>query len=352
MKIGDLVRNEVFRKVANESPEEIERIDETNWQPFFQSFDVSGVNHFDKYFFPFGIISDPNLKKSGVFIHLREKWNKISDPVQIIEDLGIYREDLGIYRNAFIDTLTGSNENGFQKNLHTRFKRLSKMNAPGSILPFTMRLGREVSIGNIPEDDAACVLDCIEDFLVRRAICGHEPTGLHAVFKRLWLDCDGDITAASVANAIAAHKTVAWPKNDEFERAIYSRELYGSKITPYFLIQFDESLGGDAFEHVETVEHVLPQKAKNTWATDYGTDHVHSDTHTLPNLLPCSVKMNSSLGNQSYQVKKQRFQSDSKFKSVRDFGNNFSDWNHDNFERRAELLSNWALNRWPTEKPS
>ena len=44
MKISDLVRNEIFRKVSDELPEKIERIDEEAWQPFYSSFDERDVN--------------------------------------------------------------------------------------------------------------------------------------------------------------------------------------------------------------------------------------------------------------------------------------------------------------------
>jgi hypothetical protein len=61
-----------------------------------------------------------------------------------------------------------------------------------------MRLGRAVMDKEVDDLAAAGVLDVVEAFLVRRAIVGHEPTGLHAVFKRLWADLAGDVSVASV----------------------------------------------------------------------------------------------------------------------------------------------------------
>jgi hypothetical protein len=38
MTTGDLVRNEIFSKTADESPALIEEIDQRSWQPFYKKF--------------------------------------------------------------------------------------------------------------------------------------------------------------------------------------------------------------------------------------------------------------------------------------------------------------------------
>lgn len=343
MKISDLVRNEIFRKISDESPEKIERIDEEVWQPFYSSFENRGANHFEKYLFPFGLVSDPNLRKSDVFINLRTQWNKIEDPVEIIASLECYK-------TPYLDTLFGTNESGFEPDLAQRFKRLAALGAPSSILPFTMRLGRTVLDGETSTSAAVEAIDVIESFLVRRAIAGYEPTGLHAVFKRLWSDLEGNVSAQAVAKAISSHKTVPWPDRDEIGRAIETRPLYGSVITPFLLLEYDSFHGGDAHESIETIEHVLPQSADADWKQAYGEKFVITDVDALPNLVPCTGKMNSSLGNQSYAGKKTRFAKDSKFKSTREFGAQYQLWNRDTFRARAENLAAWAIKRWPHDR--
>ena len=106
MKISDLVRNEIFREVSDENPERIERIDEEVWQPFYASFEAHETNHFEKFLFPFGLVSDPNLRKSDVFINLRKNWNDIEDPAEIIASFDRYKA-------PYLDTIFGSNVSGF-----------------------------------------------------------------------------------------------------------------------------------------------------------------------------------------------------------------------------------------------
>ncbi|MGN6094470.1 MAG: HNH endonuclease family protein, partial [Luteibacter jiangsuensis] len=341
---SDLVRNEIFRKISDETPERIERIDEEVWQPFYASFEVGGANQFEKYLFPFGLVVDQNLRKSDVFINLRNQWNQFADPAEIVDSLDRFKA-------PFLDTLFGSNLSGFSKDLAKRYARLSALGAPSSILPFTMRLGREVLDHNVEETAAAEVLDVIESFLVRRAIVGHEPTGLHAVFKRLWSDLNGDVSRASVSRAIADHKTVAWPDDAEVREAIATRPLYGSAITPFLLLEHDNSLGGDAHDSIETIEHVLPQAADEEWKQSYGDKFAASELNALPNLIPCTGRMNSAIGNQSYAQKKVRFAKDSKFKSTREFSGTYVEWTHQQFLERAAALSAWAQERFPHQSP-
>lgn len=77
MTVGDLVRNEIFSRVAKEDEETIDQIDREKWQPFYDQFKFGNKEPsdlFDQYFFPYGLIHDHNLKKSEVYNGLREKW--------------------------------------------------------------------------------------------------------------------------------------------------------------------------------------------------------------------------------------------------------------------------------------
>jgi hypothetical protein len=343
MKISDLVRNEIFRKISDESPEKIERIDEEVWQPFYASFESGGSNNLEKFLFPYGLVHDPNLRKSDVFINLRNQWNAIANPTQIIAALDRFKA-------PYLDTLSGGNECSFSPILARRYARLAAFGAPSSILPFTMQLGRAVMDGDVPEQAAADVLDVVESFLVRRAISGYEPTGLHAVFKRLWADLMEDVSAGAVSSAISSHKTVTWPDAEEIKKAIETRPLYGSAITPYFLLEYDVFHGGDSLDSIETVEHVLPQAADFDWQQVYGEKYVANDKDALPNLIPCTGRMNSSLGNQAYSAKKDRFSKDSKFKSTREFSAKFDSWNWEAFRVRSKEMGEWAVGRWPHDR--
>lgn len=339
MTIGDLVRNEIFAKVADEHPDDIEQIDQNSWQPFYQKFQIDKHNLFDSYFFPYGLVLNSNLKKSEVYNHLREEWREIDDPKTIVDKLSIYQ-------NAFIDLTTGQNTQKHCKSVSRAFKNLYLLGAPSSTLPFLMRLSHTFTSENLSEANVLETLETIESFLVRRAACGHEPTGLHAVFKRLWDDCKSTPNRNSISLAIRKHKTVAWPDNKTFSAAINSRPLYKVKVTPFILREYDLSLGGDIPNTIPWMEHVLPETITKEWLSIFTKDQHQKWKDRLANLIPLSKRMNMSLGNKPYFTKREIYMKDSMFKSARQFAEAHNHWTPELLELRAKQLADWAVKRW------
>lgn len=321
MTTGDLVRNEIFRRVADRSPTEVESLDQEFWQPFYEKFKTtSEKSSFDDYFFPFGLIKNPNLKKSDVYAYLRGIWVDDMTPAVIIKDLATYQ-------NAFLDLENGTNLQQHGKPIATAVKRLSRI-APSSTHPFLMQLLNALVTGAVAESEGVAILGIIESFLVRRAICGHEPTGLHAVFKRLWQDCNSAPTGAAVEAAIRDHKTVVWPITADVRDCAATRPLYGSNITIFVLQEWDRSLGGDQPAAVPWIEHVLPDAYSDGWKSDF-TEKEHQDLKDrLGNLIPLSQPMNQQLSNDSYSIKRPRYETDSMFKAARTFAKDHPVWLH------------------------
>jgi len=210
-----------------------------------------------------------------------------------------------------------------------------------------MQLSNASRDKHVTVNDGEGVLNIVESFLVRRAICGHEPTGLHAVFKKLWNDCNGQPTALTVKAAIQKHKTVVCPHDDDFKKAICTRPLYGSAITPFFILEYDLSLKGDKSETIPWTEHVLPVTFSPDWEIDFTLEQHALLKDTLPNLLPLTSEMNIGLSNKGYKHKRQAFQNDSKFKSTREFANNYDSWKPSDLDKRAKILAGWGVIRWP-----
>lgn len=339
MTIGDLVRNEIFARVADEHPDEIEQIDQNNWQPFYKKFQSEGHNLFDSYFFPYGLIRNPNLKKSEVYGALREDWRHTDDPKVIIDQLRTYQD-------AFIDIVTGKNTQEHSTPVSQLFRNLYLLGAPSSTYPFLMQLSQKHKEGTVTEPAARETLEIIESFLVRRAVCGHEPTGLHAVFKRLWTDCKDKPERATVEGEIRKHKTVVWPNDDAVKQAISSRPLYGSAITPYLLREYDRSLGGDHPNNIPWIEHVLPETPVKEWYQHFRKEQHEQMKDCLANLIPLSKEMNVGVSNKAYADKKKAYELDSMFKSARQFAQTYEAWTPSAVATRGRLLGDWCVKRW------
>jgi hypothetical protein len=339
MTVGDLIRNEIFSRIADEQPDYIERVDQDCWQPFYKKFEIEGKNVFDSYFFPFGLISNSNLQKSGVYGHLRKSWAEIGNPEEIVAELSTYQDE-------FLDLTDGSNRRNHKKRVAAALKRMSLLGAPTSTFPFLMRLSHQLAVGTVSEDDGLGVLEALESFLVRRAVCGIEPTGLHTVFKRLWAACEGEITRKRVAHEISSYQTVAWPGDNEFKSAIVSRPIYQTKIVKFIILEVDRAQGGDVPSDDPWIEHVLPQTPDASWRDLFSEKDSKELVDTLANLIPLSEQMNSSLGNRAYSTKRQRYKDDAMYKSARAFADRFGEWLPANVRERAAELADWATNRW------
>lgn len=341
MTIGDLVRNEIFSKVADEQPDVVEVIDQNHWQPFYNKFKDQGESLFDNYFFPYGLIKNPNLRKSEVYGYLRDSWkeNEINNPEEIILQLKEYQD-------AFLDLENGTNNLQHSKQVHDIFKNLYLARIPSSTYPFLMQLSNAIKDKKINEASALSILEIIESFLVRRAICGYEPTGLHAVFKRLWNDIEGSLTPGSVQEQIKKHKTVTWPDSQEFANAIQNRGIYGSSICSYFILKYDESLGGDSPNNISWVEHILPEKPDKKWFEVFSKEDHEKYKDLAANLIPLSSHMNIEISNKPFEKKKSKYLNDSMFKSARELAKEYNTWTKDDIIKRGGLLAEWAIKRW------
>jgi hypothetical protein len=342
MTAGDLIRNDIFARMADSDPSEVDRLNTERWLPFYHGFWIGEKNYFDEYFFPYGLIHNSNLTKSKVYKALSVSW-KDMNPSDVITELSKYQPH-------FMDLVSGESRAGHSRPIAERLGRLHVAGAPSSVYPFVMRVSAAVSDEAMDEVAAAEILDLIDAFLTRRALCGYEPTGLHAVFKGLWNECEAPMTAAKVRAAIGKHKTVAWPSDAEVRKAVKTRPLYGSAITKYFVREYDRSREGDKHNTVAHLEHILPQKLTSFWPF---TKDEHANLHNLlANLLPLSSSMNSSIGNESLDTKRARYSADSVFKSVREFGADYPEWSPSKLEERGQVLADWAVQRWPDHKSS
>lgn len=340
---GDLIRNEIFSRIAGSDPHEIDNIHDNHWEPFYGAFaDEKG---FEAYFFPYGLIVDPNVKKAEVFGNLQEDWrNRSLSPDQIITELEEYQE-------YFIDLYYGHTTSNLSEDVKLNINSLFKMNAPSSIYPFVLRLCKDIDDGRTNEDAGIFILHQIESFLVRRAVLGVEPTGLHAVFKKLWNEIPSPNELfkgkESIIAFISRHNTVTTVDDLQFKNGLIKRSLYGTNIIKYILTEYDKSLGGDCPGFEFEIEHVLPRTANSHWKHIFDARAHDEYKDTLANLIPITRGMNASLGGAPYEKKREIYHQDSMFKSPRYLSTKYETWDIESLNERGETMARWALNRWP-----
>ncbi|MEX2238867.1 MAG: DUF262 domain-containing HNH endonuclease family protein [Dehalococcoidia bacterium] len=334
----DLVRNVVFAKFGDEY-QRAESFYNTKWRP---SFEDSLASNIDGFFFPFTLAHEPDTTKSQVFSTLKKRWTT-AEPAAIFEEL---IEFVSPYKALVVGEALETS--GL---LADAIARLQRMPAPTVIYPFAMRVIHAALNGTLEASRAAQNLALIEAFLVRRSVSGFEATGLHSIFKDLWKSTQGD--PHKVLERIQT-STIRLPDDATFCEDIKTKGLYGRRLTPYILLEYELGLEGardrlspQTLRETMTVDHVLPQ--------DYGlhiaelmSKKTHENiVHTWANLVPLSGPLNSSKGDRPWSEIRDDLRTETVFATTKRLAERQETWNADEIGKRAESLCRWALTRWP-----
>lgn len=335
ISVGDLVKNEVFARIGYDE-EAAKTLHDNSWSPFREKFG----NRFDDYFFPFAIITKPSVRRTEMFSELRKLWEGLNSK-QIIEHL----EEYSIPYLA----LTGEGDAiiAYGHEVGTKINKLIELKCPSSTYPFLMKLLYQLTNNNIAKKDVLECIEVLESFLVRRAVCGIEPTGLLVMFRTMWSMCNNHPTANRMVDVINRRTTIEWPNDARFREAICSRPVYGSGIARYVILELDRSLGGDHPEIDEiTLEHIMPRSYTEDWCKSLSKTQ-HSKIRDLwANLVPLSKPMNTHIGQKPYEVKRTHFMEESMFYSTRQLASKFEVWDEQHIAERSHQIADWAIDNW------
>ena len=339
ISVGDLVKNEVFARIGyDESKAQL--LHDNNWIPFRNKFG----DLFDEYFFPYSVIFKSGTTRTEMFGELRKLWEKL-DAQEIVKRLDEYS-------TPFL-AITGKQDSilAYGTIVGEKIQQLININQPTATYPFIMRLLKEFKDGGISKNDVVGCLETLESFLVRRAICGVEPTGLLGVFRTMWSSTEGHPTAEKVESVIFKRSTVEWPSDQRLREAIKSRPIYGSSIAKYILLEYDHSQGLDHPRTIDfSIEHIMPWSYPESWSKVV-TRKQHAKLKDLwANLVPLSKNMNEAVAQQEFVDKKEIFAKESMFKSARQIGEDYKTWGESEIMVRSDILADWAIERW--KRPS
>ena len=235
--IGDLVRNEVFSKISSE-PERAIQIHTNVWLPFRDKLG----NYYDKYFFPYAIIFKSSVNQSNLFRGLREIWGEVDEPNEIIQKLNEYVV-------PYLAIVSNENFEIYPRSIRNQLSLMREINAPTSMYPFVMKLLKEYEKESVSEDVVIQCLSTLESFLVRRAICGIEPTGLLVFFRTAWSVLNGEPTKINIIEALKQRTTIANPNDELVETSVKTRPIYKTRIINYLLQEYEKSLVRDQWNY-------------------------------------------------------------------------------------------------------
>lgn len=337
----DLIRNLVFQKTL-EDPEATEMVYRSYWLPVEESMG----DHFENYFFPFALSDTPSTTKSKMLTTLKTRW-KDWNAKEIIKDIKRHSD---IYL-CFVGNDAQFTEVQQRHELSARtmdaIESLKGIKMPTSVFPFIFRLFSLMTSEKLKQDTFATYLELIESFLVRRAICGYEPTGLHALFKDIFnkIGDKGNHNSPALFLAIVAeNKTIVFPDNEMFFEAICNKPLYSRKISKYVIVEYENGFDGDPISHSQpmTIDHVMPQNSNNWEVDEY--DHKHF-SDTWGNLVPLSSPSNSKKSNRNWDETQIIYRDETIYRTPKTIAN-LKEWNIDTIKKRGADIATWACERW------
>lgn len=335
ISVGDLVKNEIFSKIGyDEAP--AKNLHDNEWVPFKAKFGDT----FNDYFFPYCVILKANTSRTEMFSELRKLWSGL--------EAGEIIKKLDEYSLPFL-ALQGRERymEEFGKPVSLAIRRLVELRHPSSTYPFLMRLLGEFKRGSVSKDDVLACIETLESFLVRRAICGIEPTGLLGLFRTMWSLTGDHPTREKITSVILKRLTVEWPTDKRLAEAIRTRPIYGSSIARYAVLEYDRSQGGDHPSIQDfSIEHIMPRSHTDAWG-EVIPKAQHAKLKDLwANLVPLSHTMNGSVDKEPFPVKKTVFMNESMFASTRKLGAEYQKWDEEEIAKRSEIISTWAVTRW------
>ena len=204
-------------------------------------------------------------------------------------------------------------------------------------------------------------LTLLEAYLVRRAICRFTPKN----YNRLFLELTRRLESATEAADVVVEQFLvgqrsdsgAWPTDaqvvDDMTRLQLYRLLKRDRLQR-LLLAIENELTTDRTEPVPpskklSVEHLMPQSWHEHWPTDPrdgGAEEERRDelVHTIGNLTLITQKLNASVSNGPWSIKRENLLKHSALTMNRSLP---TVWGSDAIERRSRVLAGVAVRMWP-----
>ncbi len=177
------------------------------------------------------------------------------------------------------------------------------------IYPLLLELYSDYSDGVLSKQDFIPIIDLIESYICRRAVCGLGTNSLNKVFPFV----TKKINKVQYLESIKAYfgyltEKQRFPNNDEFKKLFITIDFYHFQKREYFLERL-ENFDPDTKEPVNTqkctTEHIMPQTLTEEWERDLGENFqaIHDKyLHTIGNLTLTGY--NEKYSNNSFQEKR------------------------------------------------
>jgi len=237
------------------------------------------------------------------------------------------------------------------KDLNQAFRNISKLKVDVSY-PFLLPIYSDFVEGTISREDFIKVLNLVESYVFRRAICGIPTNSLNKTFVTLYKSINKENYLESlkaVFQLMDGYKR--FPADAEFEKEIVIKDVYNFRSRNYLLNKLENENRKELVNTEDyTIEHIMPQNTdlSDQWKTMLGDKwkDVHQMyLHTLGNLTLTGY--NSELSDRPFSLKKsiEGGFNDSPLR-LNAYMRNTDKWNEETIEKRGKQLATKAASIW------
>jgi len=332
---ADLIRNFFFMRIEVSQQERAYR---DLWLPMQKHLgDETVVTNFIRHF----LMSDGEVVREGdVYSTLKSRVDGRSEnPLQYLKKLNSW--------SVFYPMIREPGEE-LRPVVAKRLRNLNRIDV-SVVYPFLLKVVSDWHGRSLSEADFVEALEVVENFVVRRLVCGVPSHGLNKIFVPLYSQVRG--RASLVAGLKAVLSTKDYPKDKQFVESLVQSRMYGAgerKTRLKFVLErIEHSVSGNEVVDFSdlTIEHVMPQTLSAAWSSVLGEnfeEEFESVVHTLGNLT--LTGWNSDLSNSSFEKKKEIYALSRL--ALNEYFDQKQTWGFAEIEERGLALANQAVRVW------
>lgn len=337
---ADLLRNFFFMSIDSRRHDQVYH---DKWKPMESAVGRENMEEYIRHF----LIRDGGLvKEPEVYFTLKKRVERAGNTQAeaVLDELVNVSRHYAIILNP---------EREVDIVVRERLFRLHRLKAT-VCYPFLLKAFEERAAGHLSAQEIVTILDVIENFLVRRYVCGTIRAELNKLFPSLYSNASGFRTLVDGVKEVLGSRN--YPSDDEFVQSLRTRKLYGvgearerAKLILERLEASWQSKEPVAMEGL-TIEHIMPQTLSDWWREHLGAGSEETYElylHTLGNLTLTGY--NTELSNAPFD-RKRNLLAQSKLSLNSDVSAKDS-WTRDDIEERARALAERALQVWPNFAP-
>jgi hypothetical protein len=244
------------------------------------------------------------VKKGEIYRTLKERTDE-----QTPDGIAAFLDELHRSAVHYHRLLDPSQE--LNPDLHPRLRRFERLEVSVT-WPLMLNLYAEHDAGSLSIGEFTAILDTLENYFIRRFVCGVPTHGLNKILTPLYNQAKNHPSLLDGVRATLAQR--GYPSDTEFRQDLINGRLYGTgerlPKAKLILESLERLLAGKEQVATETltIEHIMPQTPTPWWEENLGETwrETHElKLHTLGNLTLTGY--NAELSNGDFQSKRTFF---------------------------------------------